>query len=250
MASFLPSTPTSITDRSFTIIPVQSNTCRLTTSFPRQSLPQNYYRERRVELTVRSSLNNENPSHEEQRWLREEQRWIREEQRWLREEKRWEAERAALQQEILLLKSVLTQISSSGTNLRNSSGSLGLDAILTYTNAFNESLQEGSALVKTPALEVKIKDELVVEEKPLLEKKDVSPKVPLPPVKDEPVVPKKPSNEIAPSVKETVPLESKSTNSNPIITPGRRSLSAGAEGDDVKEMQVRRKMSTFSKSTQ
>lgn len=54
---------------------------------------------------------------EEARWIREEQRWIREEDRWHREQQRWQAERISLQNEIQTLKSVLADIANTHPDL-------------------------------------------------------------------------------------------------------------------------------------
>ncbi|KAF8702700.1 hypothetical protein HU200_032523 [Digitaria exilis] len=58
----------------------------------------------RVHATGSSSSSSSWEEREEARWLREEQRWQREEQRWLREESRWRAEREALLAEVAALR--------------------------------------------------------------------------------------------------------------------------------------------------
>lgn len=94
---------------------------------------------------------------EEARWLREEQRWLREEQRWLREESRWRAEREALLAEVAALR----------LRLRALEGSSPPHELITAVDAVATPAPPAAipAPQPRPALveEVEVRKEVVVE---------------------------------------------------------------------------------------
>ncbi|CAN6276277.1 unnamed protein product [Urochloa humidicola] len=99
---------------------------------------------------------------EEARWLREEQRWQREEQRWLREESRWRAEREALLAEVAALRLRLRALEGGGHPYL--AGAAAVDAVATPAPppAAVPAPQPRPVLVQE--VEVEVRKEVVVVE--------------------------------------------------------------------------------------
>ncbi|RCV34506.1 hypothetical protein SETIT_7G164700v2 [Setaria italica] len=134
---------------------------------------------------------------EEARWLREEQRWQREEQRWLREESRWRAEREALLAEVAALRLRLRALEGTHPHL-----AAAVDAVASPAPpAAVPAPQPRPALVEEVEV-VEVRKEVVVVEE---EKKAAA--------------------------------KAESAGSGAGAGKSRRTLRAGAEGEDVRAMQ-------------
>jgi protein disulfide-isomerase len=140
---------------------------------------------------------------EEARWLREEQRWLREEQRWLREESRWRAEREALLAEVAALRLRLRALEGA----RPDHLAVAVDAVASPAPPpAVPAPQPRPALIQEAAaveVEVEVRKEVVVVQ----EKK------------------------VAPKAEAAVSGAAGASES-------RRTLRTGAEGEDVRAMQV------------
>lgn len=147
---------------------------------------------------------------EESRWLREEQRWLREERRWLREEQRWDRERESLLSEIARLKLRVEALEREIQVPGGGSGEVGnvaaLLQVLRERNLIAESGSSANPMVLEEEKEEAVEDkEIVVEEKVVVG------------------VPKG---------------ETKGEENESGKKKMRRALRVGAEGDEVRAMQV------------
>ncbi|XP_010532795.1 PREDICTED: golgin subfamily A member 6-like protein 1 [Tarenaya hassleriana] len=112
-----------------------------------------------------SAQNLSGDDREEVRWLREEQRWLREEQRWMREEQRWLRERESLLREIsdlkLRIQTLESRSSPQGASVSEAISSIG--ALLQVLSEKNRIAESGSS-AKPMVLEEKTREREEVEE--------------------------------------------------------------------------------------
>ncbi|MBA0813029.1 hypothetical protein Gohar_026918 [Gossypium harknessii] len=120
-----------------------------------------------------SSHNSSNFDREETRWLREEQRWLREEQRWLREEQRWLKEKESLLWEISQLKLQIQALEN-----RNSFHGASVTETISRIGALLQVLKDKNRIAESGESardmvfeEVKEKEVVVEEGVRVLEKK-------------------------------------------------------------------------------
>jgi len=176
----------------------------VSTTFHRPRLRPSYPRRAAAVLPARAATGPSSSweEREEARWLREEQRWLREEQRWLREESRWRAERDALLAEVAALRLRLRALE--GTRPADHLA-VAVDAVASPAPpAAVPAPQPRPALVEEAAVEVEVevrKEVVVVEER-------------------------------------KVAAAKAEAGSGAGAGKSRRTLRAGAEGEDVRAMQV------------
>lgn len=180
---------------------------------------------------------------EEVRWIREEQRWLREEQRWLREEARWNTERQAwaqesiaLNNEIKALKQEILALQEAGKSATPSGSTLA--DLMAGLNSLLRSLREAETVgTRTSSAQAQIASSSSSSRKiDSIPFKDAVPVVAtyLTPVE---LVAKAPTTALKLELKQEPVAIPKSTKA-PSAVAQRRILKRGAEGDDVKVLQV------------